>query len=134
LSWRSWYWVSPDFRYFGSFSLLYAGALVACAGIFSSSSAAGIGAGVRGIYIYDAPSSSCIPAMSAGVTSDPSQPERPCDWARLSSSGAEVAIILDEAIVVAEIGRESWSPVLLVLAEAEQRGKLVSLANKSHTG
>jgi hypothetical protein len=57
--------------------------------------------------------------MSAGVTSDPSQPERPCAWAGLSSSGAEVAVILDEAIVVAGTGRESQSPVLLVLAEAE---------------
>jgi hypothetical protein len=57
--------------------------------------------------------------MSVGVTSDPSQPERPCAWAGLSFSGAEVAVILDEAIEVAEIGRESWSPVLLVLAEAE---------------
>jgi hypothetical protein len=57
--------------------------------------------------------------MLAGVTSDPSQPERPCAWAGLSSSGAEVAVILDEAIVVAGTGRESRSPVLLVLAEAE---------------
>jgi hypothetical protein len=57
--------------------------------------------------------------MSAGVTSDPSQPECPCAWARLSSSGVEVAVILDEAIVVAGTGRESRSPVVLVLAEAE---------------
>jgi hypothetical protein len=61
--------------------------------------------------------------MSAGVTSDPSQPERPCAWAGLSSSEAEVAVILDEAIVVAGTGRESRSTVLLVLAEAEQRGE-----------
>jgi hypothetical protein len=60
-----------------------------------------------------------IQDMSAGVTSDPSQPERPCAWAGLSSSGAELAIILDEAIEVAGTGRESRSPVLLVLAEAE---------------
>jgi hypothetical protein len=60
-----------------------------------------------------------IQDMSAEVTSDPSQLERPCAWAGLSSSGAEVAIILDEAIVVAGTGRESRSPVLLVLAEAE---------------
>jgi hypothetical protein len=60
-----------------------------------------------------------IQDMSAGVTSDPSQPKRPCAWAGLSSSGAKVAIILDEAIEVARIGCESQSPVLLVLAEAE---------------
>jgi hypothetical protein len=60
-----------------------------------------------------------IQDMSAGVTSDPSQPERPCAWAGLSSSGAEVAVILDEAIEVAGIGRESQSPILLVLSEAE---------------
>jgi hypothetical protein len=61
--------------------------------------------------------------MSARVTSDPSQPEHPYAWAGLSSSEAEVAVILDEAIVVAGTGRESQSPVLLVLAEAEQRGE-----------
>jgi hypothetical protein len=33
--------------------------------------------------------------------------------------GAEVAVILEEAIEMAGTGRESWSPVLLVLAEAE---------------
>jgi hypothetical protein len=60
-----------------------------------------------------------IQDMSAGVTSDPSQPERPCTWAGFSSSGAEVAVMLDEAILVAEIRRESRSPVLLVLAGAE---------------
>jgi hypothetical protein len=57
--------------------------------------------------------------MSAGVTSDPSQPEHPCSWAGFSCSRAEVAVMLDEAIVVAGTGRESRSPVLLVLAEAE---------------
>jgi hypothetical protein len=45
--------------------------------------------------------------MSAGVTSDPSQPERPWSWAELSSLEAEVAIILDDAILVAGTGRES---------------------------
>jgi hypothetical protein len=60
-----------------------------------------------------------IQDMSAGVTSDPSQPERSYAWAGLSSSGAEVAVILDEAIIVAGTGRESRSPMLLVLAEAE---------------
>jgi hypothetical protein len=62
--------------------------------------------------------------MSAGVTSVPSQLERPCAWAGLSSSGAEVAVILDEAIMVAGTGHESRSPMLLVLAEAEQRGEV----------
>jgi hypothetical protein len=57
--------------------------------------------------------------MSAGVTSDPSQPDRPCAWAGLSSSGPEVAVILDEAILVAGARRDSRSPVMLVLSEAE---------------
>jgi hypothetical protein len=57
--------------------------------------------------------------MSAGVTSDPSQPKRPYAWAGLSSSSAEVAVILEEAIEMAGTGRESRSPILLVLAEAE---------------
>jgi hypothetical protein len=57
--------------------------------------------------------------MSAEVTSDPSQPECPCAWAGFSSSGAEVAVILDEAIEMARIGRESRSPIVLVLVEAE---------------
>jgi hypothetical protein len=60
-----------------------------------------------------------IQDMSAGVTSDPSQPEHPCTWARFSSSGAEVAVMLDEAILVAGIRRESQSLMLLVLAGAE---------------
>jgi hypothetical protein len=60
-----------------------------------------------------------IQDMSAGVTSDPSQPERPCIWAGFSSSGAEVAVMLDEAILVAGIRRESRCPMLLVLAGAE---------------
>jgi hypothetical protein len=67
--------------------------------------------------------------MSAGVTSDPSQLERPRGWAGLSSSGAEVAIILDEAINLAGIGHESRSPVVLVLVEADKGGK-VSLSGK----
>jgi hypothetical protein len=57
--------------------------------------------------------------MSAGVTSDPSQPERPCSWAGFSSSDAEVAVILDEAILVAGTRRESRSPMMLVLSGAE---------------
>jgi hypothetical protein len=48
-----------------------------------------------------------IQDMSAGVTSDPSQPERPWSWAELSSSEAEVAVILDDAILVAGTGHES---------------------------
>jgi hypothetical protein len=60
-----------------------------------------------------------IQDMLAGVTSDPSQPEHPCTWAGLSSSDAEVAVILDEAILVAETRRESQSPVMLVLSEGE---------------
>jgi hypothetical protein len=51
--------------------------------------------------------------MSVGVTSDPSQPERPWCWAGLSSSGAEMAVILEEAIEMAGTVHESWSPVLL---------------------
>jgi hypothetical protein len=61
--------------------------------------------------------------MSAGVTSDPSQPERPWSWAELSSSEAEVVVILEEAILVAGTGRESQSPVMLVLSRSEKRGK-----------
>jgi hypothetical protein len=57
--------------------------------------------------------------MSAGVTSDPYQPERPCNWAGFSSSDAEVAVILDEAILVAGTRRESQSPVMLVLSGVE---------------
>jgi hypothetical protein len=60
-----------------------------------------------------------IQDMSAGVTSDPSQPERPYSWAGFSSSDAEVAIILDEAILVAGTRHESQSPVMLVLSGAE---------------
>jgi hypothetical protein len=66
--------------------------------------------------------------MSAGVTSDPSQPEHPWSWAELSSSKAEVAVMLDEAILVAGTRRESRSPVMLVLSRSEKRGKLVSPA------
>jgi hypothetical protein len=56
--------------------------------------------------------------MSAGVTSDPSQPNRPWSWAELSSSEAEVAVILEDAILMAGTGRESWSPVMLVLSRS----------------
>jgi hypothetical protein len=57
--------------------------------------------------------------MSAGVTSDPSQLERPFAWAGLSSSGPEVALILEDAILMVGTRRESRSPVLSVLSEAE---------------
>jgi hypothetical protein len=73
-----------------------------------------------------------IQDMSAGVTSNPSQPERPWSWAELSSSEAEVAVMLDEAILVAGTGHESRSPVMFVLSKSEKRGKLVSLAYYSH--
>jgi hypothetical protein len=69
--------------------------------------------------------------MLAGVTSDPSQPERPWSWAELSSSEAEVAIILEEAILAARTGRESRNPVVLVLSRSEKRGRLVSPAYQS---
>jgi hypothetical protein len=60
-----------------------------------------------------------IQDMSVGVTSDPSQPEHPCNWAGFSSSDAEVAVMLDEAILVAGTRHESRSPVVLVLSGAE---------------
>jgi hypothetical protein len=72
--------------------------------------------------------------MSAGVTSDPSQPERPWDRAELSSSEAEVAITLEDAILVAGTGRESRSPVVLVLSKSEKRGRLASPVYYSHRG
>jgi hypothetical protein len=40
-----------------------------------------------------------------------------------------VAVILEETIEMARIGRESRSPILLILAEAGKRGK-VSLSGK----
>jgi hypothetical protein len=67
--------------------------------------------------------------MSARVTSDPSQPEHPGGWAILSSSRAEVAVILEEAIEMARTGRESQSPVLLDPSRAGKRGN-VSLSGK----
>jgi hypothetical protein len=45
--------------------------------------------------------------MSAGVTFDPSHPEHPWSWAKLSSPEVEMAIILDDAILVNGTGRES---------------------------
>jgi hypothetical protein len=43
-----------------------------------------------------------------------------------------VAIILEEAILVAGTGHESRSPVMLVLSRSEKGGKLVSSAYYSH--
>jgi hypothetical protein len=73
-----------------------------------------------------------IQDMSAEVTSDPSQPERPWSWAELSSSEAEVAVILEDAILMAGTGRESRSPVVLVLSISEKRGRLASPVYYSH--
>jgi hypothetical protein len=73
-----------------------------------------------------------IQDMSAGVTSDPSQPERPWSWARLSSPEVEVPVILDDAILMAGTRRESRSPVLLFLSRPEKRRRLVSLTYHSH--
>jgi hypothetical protein len=70
--------------------------------------------------------------MSAGVTSDPSQPERPWVQAELSSSEAEVPVMLEEAILMAGTRRESRSPVMLILSRPEKRGRLVSPAYRSH--
>jgi hypothetical protein len=43
-----------------------------------------------------------------------------------------VAIILDDAILMAGTGRESRSPVMLVLSRSEKRRKLVSPVYYSH--
>jgi hypothetical protein len=64
--------------------------------------------------------------MSAGVTFDPSQPERPWTQAELSSSEAEVPVMLEEAIWMAGTRHESRSPVMLILSRPEKRGRLVS--------
>jgi hypothetical protein len=71
--------------------------------------------------------------MSTGVTSDPSQlTERAWSWAELSSPEVEVAVALDDAILLARIGRESRSPVLLILSKSEIGGMLVSPAYRAH--
>jgi hypothetical protein len=44
-----------------------------------------------------------IHSISAGVSSDPFQPERPGGGARLLSAGTEMAVKLEEAISLAEI-------------------------------
>jgi hypothetical protein len=70
--------------------------------------------------------------MSAGVTSDPSQPERPWTRAEVSSSEAEVPVMLEDAIGMASTRRDSRSPVMLFLSRPEKRGRLVSPAYRSH--
>jgi hypothetical protein len=70
--------------------------------------------------------------MSAGVTSDPSQPERPWSCAGLLSPEVEVPAVLEEAILMAGTRRESQSPVLLFLSKPEKRGRLVSPAYSFH--
>jgi hypothetical protein len=69
--------------------------------------------------------------MSAGVTSDPSQPERPWSCARLFSPEVEVPVMLEDAILMARTRRESRSPVLLFLSRPEKRGRLVPPAYSS---
>jgi hypothetical protein len=69
--------------------------------------------------------------MSAGVTSDPSQPERPWSCAGLFSPEVEVPVVLEDAILMAGTRRESRSPVLLFLSRPEKRGRLVSPAYSS---
>jgi hypothetical protein len=65
--------------------------------------------------------------ISAGVTSDPSQPEHPWSWAELSSSEAEVAVMLDDAILMAGTKRESRSPIKIrVKREVSLAGILLS--------
>jgi hypothetical protein len=58
--------------------------------------------------------------MSAKITSDPSQPERPGGGAGLFCAGGEVAVILEEAIGLARICRDSRCPVVLALTEKEE--------------
>jgi hypothetical protein len=73
--------------------------------------------------------------MSARVTSDPSQlTERAWSWAELSSPDVDVAVILDDAILVAGTERDSRSPVLLILSKSEKRGRLVSPTYHSRQG
>jgi hypothetical protein len=78
-----------------------------------------------------------IQSMSAGITSDPSQPERPGGGARLFSGGGEVAVILQEAIDLAGIHRDSRSHVMLALTKREegevslfQEPKLIDVSKK----
>jgi hypothetical protein len=61
-------------------------------------------------------------SISAGVTSDPSQPERPAGGARLLSIGGEVAVKLEEAISLAGECRDSRCPMVLALTETDKWG------------
>jgi hypothetical protein len=54
----------------------------------------------------------------------PLQPERPWSWAELSSSEAELAVILEDAILMADTKRESRSPVVLVLSRGKAEGEV----------
>jgi hypothetical protein len=69
--------------------------------------------------------------MSAGITSDPSQPERPRGGAKLYSGGGKVDIILEEANGLAGICQDSWSPVVLALTEKAKGGKLAYSKNQN---
>jgi hypothetical protein len=58
--------------------------------------------------------------MSAGVTSDPFQLERPGGGGGLLSAGREVAVILEEATGLAGICLDSGCLVVLALAEKDE--------------
>jgi hypothetical protein len=64
--------------------------------------------------------------MSARITSNPSQSARPGRGAGLFSTGGKVAIILEEAIDLAGICRDSRCIVVLALTEKKEGGKLAS--------
>jgi hypothetical protein len=70
-----------------------------------------------------------IQSRSAGITSDPSQPERLRGGAELFFSGDKVAIILEEAIGLARIYRDSQSLMMLALIE-RGRGQLAYFKNR----
>jgi hypothetical protein len=63
-----------------------------------------------------------IHSMSAGVTSDRSQPEWPGRGGGLLSAGDEVVVMLEEAIGLARICRDSRCPMMLSLTEREEGG------------
>jgi hypothetical protein len=52
--------------------------------------------------------------------------------ASLSSPEVEVAVTLEDAILMARTGRENQSPVVLVLSISEKRGRLASPIYYSH--
>jgi hypothetical protein len=70
--------------------------------------------------------------MSVGITSAPSQSERPGRGAGLFSADGEVAVILEEAIDLARICRDSRCIVVLALTEKEEGGKLASPRTGTH--